>query len=141
MEQSEQDKPKPKYRPKAGPGRPLGGKNKPITPKDKMMKQLKRIWSNLKANKPSEVISAASLYAELQGWKLKKPETTEGGEIMRVEFSKDVKQPPKNKMVSSVEVTKEVIPEITTTTTQNTPISTPTEVKQEVNEAIQLVFK
>jgi hypothetical protein len=103
-------------------GRP---KNGSIPDKELLEKRLRRIWIKL-GNPPAAVISAASLYAELKGWKLKKPEISENGEVMKIEFAddkvksieKNLVKPPKNKMMEVIPVTKiEVVTETSTTTT------------------------
>jgi len=68
-------------------GRPKGSKK---SEKDRLLYQLKKIWAYGKKHKAAEVIGAASLYAEIQGWKLKKPEVGENGEILKIEFAKDL---------------------------------------------------
>jgi len=88
--------------PKRKAGRPP---NNSFTEKETLERQLKKIWSNLKAHKATEVISAASLYAELRGWKVKKPEVNEEGEIMRIEFQKDLQ------VIKNPQVTKKAISE------------------------------
>ena len=111
-------------KPKKSPGRP---RNESFNEKELLERRLKAIWSKVKGNKASEVISAASLYAELKGWKLKKPDMSENGEVLKIEFAKDesmvvksITKPPEKKIIESAPITKEVVVEpapITTTTT------------------------
>lgn len=121
-------------KPRSKGGRPKGSKT---NGKNKMLAQLHKIWGDLKTNKPSEVISAASLYAELQGWKLKTPTINDQGEVMKIEFHQDNKapvvkaidHPPINKVIESVPVIK-VEPIVQTeTTTTTTPIKVVLEIK------------
>lgn len=92
--------------------------------KGKLLRELKKIWSNPK-NKGSEITSAASLFAEIMGFKTKINDTSEG-EIMKIIF--DIAKPPANKMISEIS-TKE------TTNTTTTPATTPT---NNANETGQL---
>jgi hypothetical protein len=62
------------------------------------------------------------------GWKVKKPEVNEAGEVMRIEFTRDVKESQKN--TTTTTTTAPIIEETTTTTTTLEP-----------NQQFNLVFK
>lgn len=108
-------------------GRPQGSKQKMSSDKTSMLKQLKIVWQNPK-NKVSDKVSAATLYADLMGWRVKTSTEAVGNkEVMKISFEKDEKAqciPPSNKMITHAPVIKD-IPivikvepvEITTTTT------------------------
>lgn len=85
--------------PKKKNGRPKGSKT---NGKNKILAQLHKIWGDLNKHKPSEVIAAANLYAELQGWKLRKPEVSDSGEVMKIEFEKEAEN-----LVKKVKVQEE----------------------------------
>ena len=84
--------------------------------------QLKKIWKN-KNNKASEICSAASLYADLMGYKQKTSDSLGNKEILKIIF--DVARPPANKMIS--EITTKVCQENSNITTATT---TPPETAQ-----------
>jgi hypothetical protein len=100
-------------------GRPLGCLE---NEKKVMLRSLKQIWHKkqgiFKENtgkkgkkdgkgeaKGSDVIAAAQLFADLQGWRSKSSENTTKGEILKIEFIKDL-PPPSNKMISNAPITK-----------------------------------
>jgi hypothetical protein len=92
---------------------------KPKGEKGKMLRELKNIWSN-KVNKGSDIVSSATLYAELMGWRLKTPQESLKGDIMSISFSKDdksVSKPPSNKMLTGEQVENKSMPANTPTTT------------------------
>lgn len=69
-------------------------------PKQLMLRRLKTIWRNPQ-NKPTDIVAAANMYAELKGWKVKAGEKgTEKG-VAKIEFVQD--EIPKNKMITEVD--------------------------------------
>jgi hypothetical protein len=69
-------------------------------PKQLMLRRLKTIWRNPQ-NKPTDIVAAANMYAELKGWKVKAGEKgTEKG-VAKIEFVQD--DIPKNKMITEVD--------------------------------------
>jgi hypothetical protein len=105
-------------------GRPLGScKPKVDKEKRKMLKELRKIWANeAKDNKikGSDIVSSATLYAELMGWRLKTPQESLKGDIMSISFSRDDKQiakPPSNKMLTGEQVENKSMPANPPTTT------------------------
>lgn len=95
-------------------GRPLGScKPKVDKEKRKMLKELKKIWANednKKDVKGSDIVAAASLFAELQGWRIKTPIESAKNDSMTITFTKDapksIAKPPANKMLTGVPIIK-----------------------------------
>ena len=112
----------PPVLPKKG-GRPKGRLN---NEKRKMLNEFKRIWGDNK-KKVSDRVSAAQLYADLMGWRVKQNSEVVGDKnVMNISFKKAIKEPAMNKMVKQDEVETKIIPvcnetiqpiETTTTTT------------------------
>jgi len=89
----------------------------------KLLRELRKIWQNPK-NKGSEICSAASLYAELQGYKLKTSDTSEGA-IMRIEFDIATAPKPANKMLEPTQVTTKETTNATTTPPETAQLEGP----------------
>lgn len=100
------------------------GKRGKADQKTKMLREFKRIWQDNK-KKVSDRVSAAQLYADLMGWRLKKDSEMLGDKnVMNIQFKramKEIKEPPEDKMIEPKSVETKIIV-VSDTTTTTTPI-------------------
>jgi hypothetical protein len=68
--------------------------------KQLMLRRLKSIWRNPE-NKPTDIVAAANMYAELKGWKVKAGDKGAEKGVAKIEFVQD--DIPENKMITEVD--------------------------------------